>query len=74
MLEIAPYMLVAICRPTLYRSHIKVYRPPSLKWLQQKNQVCENAVDQISDRCDLELKKLNRYVHNYQSNNFYGRA
>jgi len=36
LLKIAPYMLVAICRSTLYRSHIKVYRPPSLKRLQQK--------------------------------------
>ena len=29
--KITAYMLEAICRLSLYRSHIKVYRPPSLK-------------------------------------------
>ena len=45
-LKIAPYMLVAVCRPALYGFHIKVYRLSSLKRLRQKNQVCENAADQ----------------------------
>ncbi len=30
LLKIAPCMKVAVCRPTLYRSHIKAYRPPPL--------------------------------------------
>ena len=29
--KIAPCMIVAVGRPTLYRSHIKVYRPPLSK-------------------------------------------
>ena len=32
-LKVTPYMLVAVCRPTLYRFHIKVYTSPFLKRL-----------------------------------------
>jgi hypothetical protein len=45
LLKITPYMLQAICRPTLFRFNIKVYRPPFLKRVQQKKQVCKNAAD-----------------------------
>ena len=44
--EILLYMLVAICRPPLYRPDVKVYKLSPLKRPWQENQMCENAADQ----------------------------
>ena len=45
--NIAVYVLLVVCRPTLYRPHIKVYVPPPVsKKVWQENQVHENAADQ----------------------------
>ena len=56
--KIAPCMIVAVGRPTLYRSHIKVYRPPPLqKGISRKIKCGKVKMINILDTCELELKK-----------------
>ena len=56
--KIAPCMIVAVGRPTLYRSHIKVYRPPPLqKGISRKIKCGKVKMINILDSCELELKK-----------------
>ena len=55
-LKIAPYiMLVAICSPTLYRSHIKVFRPPSS--CNKKIKCVKMQLMNILHRCDIRIKE-----------------
>ena len=59
LLKIGPYILVAICRSTLYRFHIKVYRPSSLKGYGRKIRCVEMQLTNILDKCDIRIKKSN---------------
>ncbi len=59
--KIAPCMIVAVGRPTLYRSHIKVYRPaPLQKGISRKIKCGKVKKIDILDSCDIRIKKLKK--------------